>query len=309
MNVSLYEVTWMFFLYAFLGWCAEVAYAAVRRGKFVNRGFLNGPVCPIYGFGLVTVILLLSPLSEKLVLLFLGSVVLTSALEFLTGWVLEKLFHAKWWDYSDNKFNIKGYVCLEFSLVWGLAATFIVRIIHPLIAGLITSLPSLLGHLLLYVFLAAILADLAATLVAFRHLQQRLQLLMSLAQEIHATSDRLGDSISDTVLNIKEYAEDVTDRYGELAAMKLQHRAEEKKLAEKHQEEERQLWASIRERGQARQTEERNSERLHLELLENQYRMKLAEKRKNRILTAFPGWRSRYYQEAVERIRELSRQK
>ena len=309
MNVSLYEVTWMFFLYAFLGWCAEVAYAAVRRGKFVNRGFLNGPVCPIYGFGLVTVILLLSPLSEKLVLLFLGSVVLTSALEFLTGWVLEKLFHAKWWDYSDNKFNIKGYVCLEFSLVWGLAATFIVRIIHPLIAGLITSLPSLLGHLLLYVFLAAILADLAATLVAIRHLQQRLQLLMSLAQEIHATSDRLGDSISDTVLNIKEYAEDVTDRYGELAAMKLQHRAEEKKLLEKHQEEERQLWASIRERGQARQAEERNSERLHLELLENQYRMKLAEKRKNRILTAFPGWRSRYYQEAVDRIRELSRQK
>lgn len=309
MNVSLYEVAWMFFLYAFLGWCAEVAYAAVRRGKFVNRGFLNGPVCPIYGFGLVTVILLLSPLSEKLVLLFLGSVVLTSALEFLTGWVLEKLFHAKWWDYSDNKFNIKGYVCLEFSLVWGLAATFIVRIIHPLIAGLITSIPALAGHLLLYMFLAAILADLAATLVAIRHLQQRLQLLMSLAQEIHATSDRLGDSISDTVLNIKEYAEDVTDRYGELAAMKLQHRAEEKKLAEKHQEEERQLWASIRERGQARQAEERNSERLHLELLENQYRMKLAEKRKNRILTAFPGWRSRYYQEAVERIRELSRQK
>ncbi len=309
MNVSLYEVTWMFFLYAFLGWCAEVAYAAVRRGKFVNRGFLNGPVCPIYGFGLVTVILLLSPLSEKLVLLFLGSVVLTSALEFLTGWVLEKLFHAKWWDYSDNKFNIKGYVCLEFSLVWGLAATFIVRIIHPLIAGLITSIPALAGHLLLYMFLAAILADLAATLVAIRHLQQRLQLLMSLAQEIHATSDRLGDSISDTVLNIKEYAEDVTDRYGELAAMKLQHRAEEKKLLEKHQEEERQLWASIRERGQARQAEERNSERLHLELLENQYRMKLAEKRKNRILTAFPGWRSRYYQEAVDRIRELSRQK
>lgn len=309
MNVSLYEVAWMFFLYAFLGWCAEVAYAAVRRGKFVNRGFLNGPVCPIYGFGLVTVILLLSPLSEKLVLLFLGSVVLTSALEFLTGWVLEKLFHAKWWDYSDNKFNIKGYVCLEFSLVWGLAATFIVRIIHPLIAGLITSIPALAGYLLLYMFLAAILADLAATLVAIRHLQQRLQLLMSLAQEIHATSDRLGDSISDTVLNIKEYAEDVTDRYGELAAMKLQHRAEEKKLLEKHQEEERQLWASIRERGQARQAEERNSERLHLELLENQYRMKLAEKRKNRILTAFPGWRSRYYQEAVDRIRELSRQK
>jgi len=308
MNATLYEVTWMFFLYAFLGWCTEVAFAAVRRGKFVNRGFLNGPVCPIYGFGLVTVILLLSPLSDHLALLFFGSVILTSALEFLTGWVLEKLFHAKWWDYSHNRCNIKGYICLEFSLVWGLAATFIVRIIHPLIADLIAGFPSLAGHLLLYVFLAAILADLAATLVAIRHLQQRLQLLTSLAQEIRATSDRLGDGISDTVINIKEYAEDVTDRYAELASMKKEHRTEEKELAEKHQEEERQLLAAIREKEQERQTEERNSERLHLELLQNQYRMKLAEK-KDRILIAFPSWQSHYCQEAVDRIRELARQK
>ncbi|NLU24519.1 MAG: hypothetical protein GXW99_07400 [Clostridiales bacterium] len=307
MNFSLYEIVWMFFLYAFLGWCTEVAYAAVRRGKFVNRGFLNGPVCPIYGFGLVIVIGLLAPLSDRLLLLFLGSVILTSALEFITGWALEKLFHAKWWDYSQNKFNIKGYVCLEFSLVWGLAATFIVRIIHPMIYGLITKFPRLPGHILLYVFLAMILADLAATLVAIRHLQSRLKLLMSLAQEIHETSDRIGDSISGTVLNIKEYAEDVQDRYGELAEMKKAHRAEEKELQEAHQEQERQLLASIWEKAQLRQEEERNNERLHLQMLENQLRMKLEEKKKNRILRAFPDLKSNRYQEALEKLRGMDK--
>ena len=93
-----YHLLWFFFVYAFLGWCAEVGYAATKTGKFVNRGFLNGPWCPVYGFGVVIVLGCLAPLSGNLPLLFLGSVALTSALEWLTGFVLEKLFHQRWWD-------------------------------------------------------------------------------------------------------------------------------------------------------------------------------------------------------------------
>ena len=98
----LYRFLWIFFIYAFLGWCTEVSYAALVTGKFVNRGFLNGPVCPVYGFGVVIVLAGLAPLEENLLLLFLGSVALTSSLEWLTGFVLEKLFHQQWWDYSDQ---------------------------------------------------------------------------------------------------------------------------------------------------------------------------------------------------------------
>ena len=107
---SLYQLVWMFFVYAFMGWCAEVAFAGLRHGRFVNRGFLNGPICPIYGFGLVGVIYLLIDLKDNLFILFLGSVIVTTVIEYITGWVLEKLFHAKWWDYTNNRFNIHGYV-------------------------------------------------------------------------------------------------------------------------------------------------------------------------------------------------------
>ena len=117
----MYQLLWIFFLYAFLGWCTEVSYAALRTGKFVNRGFLNGPVCPIYGCGVVVVLAGLEPLKGNFVLLFLGSVVLTSALEWATGFVLEKLFRQRWRDYSDKPFNLGGYICLEFSVMWGFA--------------------------------------------------------------------------------------------------------------------------------------------------------------------------------------------
>ena len=108
--MTIYNIMWYFFIYAFLGWCTEVSFFAVKTGKFVNRGFLNGPVCPVYGFGLVIIIMALTPLKDNLLLLFVGSVVITSSLEFLTGWALEKIFHTRWWDYTNNKFNLHGYI-------------------------------------------------------------------------------------------------------------------------------------------------------------------------------------------------------
>ena len=110
MPQNFYEVLWIFIIYAFIGWCAEVSYAAVNRGIFVNRGFLNGPYCPIYGCGVVIVVTVLTPLKDNLFLLFVGSVVLTSVLEYITGFLLEKVFHNKWWDYSNMPFNINGRI-------------------------------------------------------------------------------------------------------------------------------------------------------------------------------------------------------
>jgi uncharacterized membrane protein len=97
--MTLYNAAWIFLVYAFLGWCTEVVFQAAIRGKFINRGFLNGPVCPIYGFGVLAVIGCLTPLKDNLAVLFFGSVVLTTVLEFITGFVLEKFFCDKWWDY------------------------------------------------------------------------------------------------------------------------------------------------------------------------------------------------------------------
>lgn len=151
---SWFQILWYFYIYGFLGWCSEVAFAAVAHGKFVNRGFVNGPICSIYGFGVMSVLLVLGPLKSSLWLLFGGSVLFTSAIEYLTGWVLEKVFHDKWWDYSKRPLNIKGYVCLEFSVLWGIACVFVVDVFQPLVAKVVDLIPKKLGWVLLGTFSA-----------------------------------------------------------------------------------------------------------------------------------------------------------
>lgn len=98
----IYQLLWLFFIYAFLGWCTEVAYAALDTGKLVNRGFLNGPLCPIYGCGMAAVLTLLLPLQDNLLILFAGGMLLTTLIELVGGWALKTLFHTTWWDYSTS---------------------------------------------------------------------------------------------------------------------------------------------------------------------------------------------------------------
>ena len=95
---SLYHILAYFLIYSCMGWCLEVIYAAATTGQLVNRGFLNGPVCPIYGFGMIIVLFVLTPLQHSILLLYIGGVILPSALELVGGWALYKLYHTRWWD-------------------------------------------------------------------------------------------------------------------------------------------------------------------------------------------------------------------
>ena len=207
MPQNIYQALWIFIIYAFLGWCSEVAFAAVNKGKFVNRGFLNGPVCPIYGVGMLIVVLCLWNLRDRPLLLFLGSALLTTALEFVTGFVLERFFHDKWWDYSDMPFNIKGYVCLKFTILWGLAASFIIGAIHRFIYMLIEKTPFVLGVILLAVFSAAFIADFTVTLTALVKLPKKLKAMAEAERALRAVSDKIGENISDTTIAAKEKGE------------------------------------------------------------------------------------------------------
>ncbi len=207
----MYLVLWIFFAYAFLGWCTEVSFAALVSGKFVNRGFLNGPVCPIYGFGVVIVLACLEPLRDNLLLLFVGSVLLTSALEWLTGFVLEKLFHQRWWDYSNEPFNLGGYICLRFSIAWGLACLLVVDVIHPTIHWLIILIPHTLGLVLLAVFSAAMVVDLAATVRTIASINRKLGQMDELAAKIKSASNEFGENLADRVLDAAEKGADLRE--------------------------------------------------------------------------------------------------
>ena len=134
-----------FFIYAFLGWCGEVVYAAAIEKRFVNRGFLNGPVCPIYGLGVVLIAFFMRPFQGSLAALMIGSMILGSALEWAAGYLLEKIFRQKWWDYSNEPHNLNGYICLRFSVLWGFAGAVVVRFVVPATSHLVNLIPRPMG--------------------------------------------------------------------------------------------------------------------------------------------------------------------
>ena len=175
MTYTIYELLCFFVIYSVLGWCLEVCFCTINTGQFVNRGFLNGPVCPIYGFGMVIVLVALTPLAHSLPVLFVGGALLTSALELAAGWILKKVFHTSWWDYSDVPFNLGGYICLKFSLAWGVAVVAVMKGVQPAVAALVRAVPRTLGIVLL-----------CAAGAAFAH----------------AGSDRLAEGLGDTALAV-----------------------------------------------------------------------------------------------------------
>lgn len=236
MPESIYQAVWIFLIYAFLGWCCEVAFAAVHKGKFINRGFLNGPACPIYGFGMLIVVTLLWGLRHNLILLFLGSAGLTTALEFVTGFLLERVFYDKWWDYSDKPFNVKGYICLEFTILWGLAAAFVVGAVHPFVFMIINKTPFVPGVILMAVFLVIFITDLAITVTALAKLPKKLNAMLEAERALKAISDKIGENISDTAIAAKEKGGELIEenkpRLDELKAEYEKKAAEYKKRFE-----------------------------------------------------------------------------
>lgn len=203
-DFTLYNLFWYFTLYAVIGWCVEVCFCTVDTGKFVNRGFLNGPVCPIYGFGMVIILLLLTPLENNILLLFVGAVLLTSLLELTAGFALKKLFHTSWWDYSDLPFNLGGYICLKFSLLWGLGAVIVMRVLHPLVAGLVHLVPHLVGLILVPIVLALFLCDMAVTVAGIAKLNRDLGKVDDIAKALRSGSNALAKSLGDTALAVDD---------------------------------------------------------------------------------------------------------
>ena len=201
---SLYHILAFFLIYSCLGWCVEVVYAAATTGQLVNRGFLNGPVCPIYGFGMILVLFFLTPLEDNLLLLYLGGVILPSALELVGGWALYKLYRTRWWDYTDKPFNIGGYVCLEFSLMWGVGAIVMVKAIHPTIAALVNIIPPLVGFVLMCLLYAVYAADVVATAIAASDLARELDALEKVADSMHAVSDAMTEILGTTALDMDQ---------------------------------------------------------------------------------------------------------
>lgn len=203
---SFCDTALMFFIYGLIGWILEVVFFAVTTGKFVNRGFLNGPICPIYGVGAMIVVMCLLPLKGHFILLYICSVIITSVLEFATGMVLEKVYHVRWWDYSEHPFNIKGHICLGFSLMWGVACLVLMYVIHPPISALVTKLNDTLELVIVCVLGAALISDMAVTVATLKKLRLRLRTMHRIADKMREISEGVGRYVFEAAENaVKKY--------------------------------------------------------------------------------------------------------
>ena len=147
----------VFILYSCLGWFIEVMLSFIQHKKFINRGFLIGPYCPIYGFGMLLIIFLLKEYTGEPLVLFILSMVICLVLEYMTSYLMELIFKARWWDYSSKKFNINGRVCLEYAIFFGIGGTLIMYVVHPFVMNLVGRLSSIvllvIGAILLVSFI------------------------------------------------------------------------------------------------------------------------------------------------------------
>ena len=191
-----------FLFYSVVGWVWETILCSVRERRFVNRGFLNGPYCPIYGWGACLDVIVLGSLKQWW-LIFILSVILTGVLEYATSFVMEKLFHARWWDYSNRKFNINGRVCLLGMFVFGVFSVLLLLFLHPAVSRVTELIPATVKHVLFAVTAAGFLADNVITFVGIGGLANKAK---ALAASIKDRYDRYAEE------NLRKTASDAALR-------------------------------------------------------------------------------------------------
>ncbi|MBE6051279.1 MAG: hypothetical protein E7214_11705 [Clostridium sp.] len=162
--LNIYNLLFYYIIYSCFGWCAEVLYAYKNQRKFVNRGFLHGPICPIYGSCVLFITMILENFKSNIFILLIIATILTSVVEYFTGLILEKLFKKKYWDYTEDPFNLHGRICLHFSLMWGGVSVLILKVVHPLIVNLVNLIPYTLKPILFISLVLILLIDLYSTL-------------------------------------------------------------------------------------------------------------------------------------------------
>ena len=179
---------------------------------------MNGPVCPIYGVGMVGILYALEPLKDNAIVLFIGGVVICSVLELFTGWILDKIFRMRWWDYSENRFNIGGYICLEFSIMWGLGSMIMVNMIHPMIYGVVSKIPLMVIYALLVIFAIAFIIDIIVTVKEIVGFKKSLGQLEKIADGLKDIGDQLKDVVGNSAITVSEKTEEGKEKLGEATA-------------------------------------------------------------------------------------------
>lgn len=228
----MYSYNWyqwlaFFYIYCFCGWCIESTYVSIRKKRFVNRGFLRLPMIPIYGSGAVIMLFVSIPFRDNLFLVFVSGMIGASALEYVTGYVMERLFKVKYWDYSNNKFQLHGYICLGTSLAWGFLTIALTEFIHEPVERLVLTM----NH---YALLAAVgvvsvlfvtdavgsvktALDLGKVLESMTRMRQELEEIQSRLAELRSDAEQRAGELRDNVMEYRDTALEHIENLAEAA--------------------------------------------------------------------------------------------
>lgn len=187
----------LFFTYAILGWIMEVVLKLITEREFINRGFLIGPYCPIYGYGVLLITFLLRRYQNDILATFIFSILICGILEYFTSYFMEKIFHARWWDYSNKKFNINGRICLETLVPFGILGCSIVYVTNPAILNIINSIPDLLLHIISSILLVCYIAD---NIISFKIIFNLREISLDLKDNTKEISEKVKRIISNKSL-------------------------------------------------------------------------------------------------------------
>lgn len=206
MSYSVQQWVLLFFVYCFLGWVWESCYVSLKQREWVNRGFLYGPWLPIYGFGAIAILLATLRFQESLALVFLAGMTAASLLELFTGWLMEKLFHMRYWDYSHLPLNLNGYICLPVSFAWGGFSLLLVKIIHPFVHKIVMWVYGDWSDIVTLALMALFAVDVTRSVQAVLDMKALMQKLTQSDNTLSRITLRLSEG-SDYIRQLKEHME------------------------------------------------------------------------------------------------------
>ena len=202
-----------FFFYSFVGWVWESCYVSVRKRRWVNRGFMHGPMLQIYGSGALVVLISTIGVRENIILIFLFGMAAATVLEYVTGAGMERLFHVRYWDYSNQKLNLHGYICVSSSLCWGCFSVLLVRVLHVPVETAVLKLPLVAADWIAFVLVAVAAVDLTQSFNEAMDMKRILTQLEESKEQLHKLEEKLKAASVEVMEDYKKRYESMTEDY------------------------------------------------------------------------------------------------
>ena len=232
----------LFMIYSVIGWCLEVIGKLIESRKFVNRGFLIGPYCPIYGYGALLITFLLKKYTEDPFTLFIMAILVCGILEYLTSYFMEKIFKARWWDYSKRKFNINGRVCLDTIIPFGLLGLFIMYITNPFFLETLEKLPEIWRNILFWVLLIIYVTDTIVSTVVISYIKKALKFI---GKELDNTEE-ITKRIKEVLMQKSPLHRRLANAYPKLETVKLKIKEKKEEIKQQVEEQTREIKKQIK---------------------------------------------------------------